>query len=321
MIQGCKKISYLSLGVLISIGLFSCNGNKSTHTGIVGTSWGDTKIGISSGSGTANDTGTGTDTLADTETDTGTDTGTGTGTGAGSGTGTGGCVNFPRPVVGQKTKTEFKGAGEGLDDIVVGEGIDDVSVSSITEVTVTAVSDTSITQRIENLPLTSSITTPSLPSGSADLLPSATSTSIETETFTIANNYRDITKSTSTTTSIFSFGGIETETEDETETTYDPYFRRPVDRVCEGQVWDSTYTIIEEGEDPEQVSLNFTIEAVNVSRTTPAGTFNTFRVLGESGESTGTVWIDIATGVEVFRQSQPVDDSSISVTWELIEIN
>jgi len=67
-------------------------------------------------------------------------------------------------------------------------------------------------------------------------------------------------------------------------------------------------------------SETYTIEAVNVSKTTQAGTFNTFRVKIEDIEVGGTAWIDINSGYDVlteFKSTSGEEGGSL----ELIEKN
>jgi len=67
-------------------------------------------------------------------------------------------------------------------------------------------------------------------------------------------------------------------------------------------------------------SETYTIEAVNVSKTTQAGTFNTFRVKIEDIEVGGTAWIDINSGHDVlteFKSTSGEEGGSL----ELIEKN
>ena len=194
----------------------------------------------------------------------------------GMGAGTGGCVTFPRPVVGQIVKRELKQSGGG------------VSISKETEIT--AISATSITQKI-------------LVSG-LGLVPE----SINVEKYTIANNFRDIT-SESVEVSGFTFN-----------TSYTPFQRVPVDKVCEGQTWTTVYTEKEEGEVAVNHSKTYIIEAVNVSKTTAAGTFNTFRVKQEDVDVFGTSWIDIKSGYDVLSEFGDTS-GNLEGTLELVEKN
>jgi hypothetical protein len=228
-----KNFSYLSLSVLISVGLFACGGGGSTETN------------------------------------------SGAGDSAGTGAGTGGCVNFPRPLVGQKVTLELKN--------------DSSTVVISAEREITTVNDTSITEEINST------------------VAGITTDSIYTETFTIANNYRDITRSTNTTFGIT------------TVLDYTPYQRIYIDEVCEGQTFNSTYTTSSPGGDIQHSEI-YVIEAVNVSKTTAAGTFNTFRTFTEENEAKGTAWIDTATGITVFLEFEGISSPSSSGTRELIEI-
>lgn len=180
--------------------------------------------------------------------------------------------------VGQKVKLELK--NESLSLVVT------------TERLVTAISATSIA---EDLNVTTS---------------GITIDSKYTETFTIANNYRDITQSSSTTLGVTSV------------TTYTPYERQLINEVCEGQVLNSNYTETSTpgGEVVQRVGI-FTVEAVNVPKTTAAGAFNTFRIKSEDSGTVGTSWVDISTGVSVFSEFEETNDPTTASTLELIEIN
>jgi len=191
---------------------------------------------------------------------------------ASMGAGTGGCVTFPRSVVGQIVKRELKGSG--------------ASLSRETEIM--AVSSTSITQKIK---------------GDGFLLES-----INIENFTITNNFRDIT---SESTEISGFTSI---------TTYTPFQRVAFDQVCEGQTWTTVYTEKEDNEIAVNHSKTYIIEAVNVPKTTPAGTFNTFRVKQDDVDVIGTTWFDIASGYDVFSEFRDTS-GNIEGTLELIEKN
>ncbi len=207
-----------------------------------------------------------------------TSTGTGGGSGGatGGGAGSGGCVNFPMPTVGQIVKRELR------------DSSGDLSFSKSTEIT--AVSNTSITQHITGSNFNSTIT----------------------EEYTIANNFRDITKDT---VGISGFDFV---------TTYTPFQRVPTGEVCEGQTWTTTYTEKEFGEPAVSKTQTYTIEAVNVSKTTKAGTFNTFRMkLVETSPSvniTAKTWFDIDSGYDVLGEFSDTV-SGFDGTLELVEKN
>jgi hypothetical protein len=238
MLDKNNVISKLSLGIFVSVGLVACGGGSSSTEEV----------------------------------------GTGGGGDEGEETGSGGCVSFPRPVVGQKIKLELKSESSPL--VIT------------TERLITAFDSTSIEEDFKVT--TSGITTES------KLI----------ENFTIANNYRDITKSTITTLGITSV------------TTNTPYERVFADEVCEGQTLSSTFTeTTTPGNETLQRSVNYIIEAVNVSKTTAAGTFNTFRVKTEESDTVGTSWIDIATGVQVFGEFEDINNPATAGTLELVEFN
>ena len=314
-----KKFGFLSLAVLLSVGLVGCNFNDNdskTGNTMSGSNFGsatindnndsdnpnevddtsnesgdsdgdDDKTNDSGNSDGGNDSNNGSDNSGEGGTD---NNGNSNGENGG-GTGTAGCVNFPRPVVGQKTKTAFK-AADGTEVFV-------------DEETVTAISDTSITT--ESTSFGSSTTT--------------------TDTFTIDDNFLYLTKSTITNSTQNLPGGIElpagiafpTSTD---VITYEPYIRSPINSVCEGDVGElPAYTETSQDGVEQNNSANYTIEAVNVPKTTAAGTFNTFRGVVDDGEGKVTFWIDTATGVEVVKQIDVLSNPSQSVSIELIEIN
>ena len=323
MINGYRKVGLFSIVVLINIGLVGCNlhhlfgsGNDSKKTGytVTGSNFGNATINETSDSDNSNeeddasndngdidvgedvisdsgDSGGGDDTSNDSEesnlsddktNDSGNTDGESDSTndsensaegdaddngnsdgGNGGGVGTAGCVNYPRPVAGQKTKLAIKD--------------ENGTTSAFTEFSFVEVSDTSLTEEI----------TLSTPQGFS-------STNTNVYTFTIENNYRDITQKNTT--------------------TFSPYDRVATDTVCEGQTWQSTYTETD-GDNVEEHSRISTIEAVNVPITIGLGTFNTFRLLEEDDEETTTSWIDIATGALVSSTTEGEED-----VLELIEI-
>jgi len=163
---------------------------------------------------------------------------------------------------------------------------EDIGISKETEIM--EISPTSITQKI-------------LPNGV--LLGSTV-----VENFTINNNFRDIT-SESTKISSFTFN-----------TTYSPFQRVMIDEVCEGQTWTTVYTEIKEGEPAISHSKTYIIEAINVSKTTAAGTFNTFRVKIEDIDVVGTAWFDIASGYDVLSEFTDLS-GNMGFTLELTEKN
>ena len=120
----------------------------------------------------------------------------------------------------------------------------------------------------------------------------------EVTKYTIANNFMDITEDS---------GSI-----------YTPFHRIPIDKVCEDQTWTTTYTETDSDGEITQHSKIYTVEAVNVSKTTLAGTFNTFRIKEEDGAFTGVSWIDIDSGYDVFSDFTDTN-YAFTGTLELIE--
>jgi len=336
-----KKLSHLSLGVLISFGLFACsNSNDSSSTDSAssdgmgvgegstngattgGTDTGGTDTGGTDTGGTdtgGTDTG-GTDTGGtDTGgTDTGgTDTGEASG-GDGTGPGAGGCVTIARPEVGLKVKIEAR------------DGDDSAGVVVTIERLITAFSNTS---------LTSETTTTSSFRDTEDgitITYNSTSSDTSTETFTIVDNYVRTTKSISTdvststvTSTSDQFPGTTTNITTSSSTSYDPYQQFAIDEVCEGDNWESTYTSTTTSErngtasPPETTndSEKYIVEAVNVPLTTAAGPLNTVRLLAEDGDSKDNIWIDIDSGVYVFAKSESLSDPDDTSTVQVIEIS
>ncbi len=198
--------------------------------------------------------------------------------------GSGGCVTFPRPLVGQIVKRELKDP--------------DGNVSFTKSTEIIAISNTSITQKITGTNVGVALN------------------STNTEEYTIANNFRDITKETvSLNTLGFNLENV---------TTYTPFQRVPVDQVCEGQTWTTAFTENVEGEMTNNRTQTYTIEAVNVSKTTAAGTFNTFRVNLEETSNTldlvATLWFDTASGYDLLGEFRNTSGEAQG-TLELIEKN
>lgn len=218
-------------------------------------------------------------------------------------TGTGVCVNFASPKVGDKglirnVTTDDDGNSFETDVRTTYTAVSSTSWNYDSEVSVGGLGD------IEDL-----IPDGLLPEG-VDLDDSLGQISQTTETFTIANNFINITKSVTTSASL----GVIT-------TTYSPPRRAPINEVCEGQVFTQNYTQTQVslgGTDIENVSVKNTIEAVNVQKSAPAGTFNTFQVKSEDSELTLTTWVDTASSTIVVMESRNADGDLLG-TASLIE--
>ena len=206
--------------------------------------------------------------------------------------GTGTCVNIVSPKVGD--------TGLIKNVTVLGE------ISSETEVrtTYTAVSNTSWSY--DSVVASGvGLIEDQLPDGFEDLLPdninlsdSLGQTLKTTETFTIANNFINITKSVTN-----SPAGLIT-------VTYSPSRSAPFDKVCEGQIYTQKYTettLSPGGTDTEIVDVKNTVEAVNVEKSSPAGTFNTVQVKSEGPKITLTTWVDIESSTIVIMESRNSD--------------
>lgn len=262
----------LSLVLLLTTFLFACGGGSSSNNE-TDEAEDDEVVGIiGGGSGTTNTPGTGT------------------------------CVSITSPKAGDTSL---------IKNITI---VDAVSAETDVRTTYTAVSNTSWTYEskitsggglIEDL-----LTEDQIPEGVN--LTDITSLSLETtETFTIANNFIDFTKSVTTSTDI---GTI--------TTTYSPPRSAPINEVCEGQVYTQEYieTIASLGGiDTENVNVKSTIEAVNVQKSAPAGTFNTFQVksVNEAEDTIVTAWVDIASSTIVIMEIRN-EDGELVGTGSLI---
>lgn len=106
-------------------------------------------------------------------------------------------------------------------------------------------------------------------------------------------------------------------------TTFTPFQRVPDGQVCEGQTWTNAFTENNEGESNSR-SQTFTIEAVNVSKTTALGTFNSFRVKLEESSNTlsiiSTIWFDTVSGYDLIGKFSDTSGND-GGTLELIEKN
>ncbi len=138
--------------------------------------------------------------------------------------------------------------------------------------------------------------------------------STHSETYTIANNFRDVTQTIGiTSSSIPDATGATSTQEIKIVSNYSPYLRNPVDRVCEGQTWINDYEVsdtttfgnlLEPITSTRHNSTIHTIEAINISKTVPAGSFNTVQYKFEDGDSIITTWTDIATGMNIASEAK-----------------
>ena len=247
-------------------------------------------------------------------------------------TGTGGCVNYPLPTVGLKVKTQYQNLSRGDHS----DGTSSITTSySTREELITEISSTSLSKETNAYYLQTS------DDGSRWVF---TTDEVSTDTFTIDNSIVEMTGAVSTSISTLTNTFINaptktTITTTDTTTSLSPAQRFPIGQICEGQTWDSsfaftsTYTsTIETLPDgnvtpPESSDFSYSysgnhiVEAVNVSKTTAAGTFNTFRFSGENGSYIDTNWVDIASGVTVFSQTKSASSNSLISSYEVIEMN
>lgn len=217
--------------------------------------------------------------------------------------GNGNCVSFPRPTVNQRSLARVTA-------IIV-----EPSVSEV-EVIVTAASDTSLSF---STAITGDI-------DSSGTLAIANSTGTLTQTFTIENNFQDVTETSTTNNIVTADGDI---IDSQVTITLTPFQRFAVDEVCENQTWTTTFdsvanisfsgVAIPENEGSQVTrSLINTIESVDETTTVEAGTFNTFRLRTEDGNTTDLTWIDIASGITVMSEQRD-NTGALLGTSELIE--
>jgi len=211
--------------------------------------------------------------------------------------GTGVCINFASPKVGDTSL---------IKNVTT---VDGNSLETDVRTTYTAVSNTSWSYDSEGISglgnIGNLLSEDLLPDG-VELVDVLGQSSQTTETFTIANNFINITKS---------------ETTLPLTTTYSPSRRAPINEVCEGQIYTQNYTEtrVSLGETiTEQVNVKNTVEAVNVQKSAPAGTFNTFRVKSEGAGIDLTTWVDTASSAIVIMEARNVDGDLIG-TSSLIE--
>jgi len=283
-----------SLSILIALGLTACGGGKTD----------DEVFGITSNegdSGSSTDTGSGSVSGDDTSTTTGTSSGSGGSSGT---SGSGNCVNIARHTVGEKAT---------IRNVVTLDGN-----SAETDVTTeyTAVSDTSFTYKstvgidlgieIPDIDIDLSDFNP-LPDFGNPLNGDQEQTSETTSSFTISDNFMHINKEVTTQPVL-----------GKTTVTYSPARMVPIDKLCEGQTWNQTYTSITTGGGASlslervQISVTNTVEAINVSASSPAGTFNTAQVKAtqnglftlNANNISITSWVDVESGVLVKMETR-----------------
>ena len=208
--------------------------------------------------------------------------------------GTGTCVNITSPKAGDSSLIQ--------NVAIVGEN------SLVTEIktTYTAVSNTSWSYDSEGKSGLGTSLLENLLPGPPDL------TFQTTETFTIANNFINITKSEVTVPAL----GLVT-------TTFSPPRSAPINEVCEGQIFTQNYTettVNPGGTDIEQVSTKNTIEAVNVQKSTPAGTFNTYQLKSEIEGGILTFWFDTETSTLVLLETRDAATDDLLSTSTLMTL-
>ena len=256
------EFKFKLLVLMISLSLTACGGSSGG---------GSNNIATDASGGNSDDSTESVDTSSD---NTNTSTGDVTNT-------TGNCVTLARPRVGQTEVSFFKSHDDFIPD-------------SYGETKITSFSD-----RFSSMEFTSR-------SGSTTgkILNKNTSSS----TYTIANNFINTTKSTVTgSTLITDETGAESTQKFNNVIVFSPYTRNAIDRVCEGQTWtndwEATTTSTSDNAAPFTSTFHssqiYTIEAINITKTVPAGTFNTVQQTIVDGMTTIIMWGDIATGMSI----------------------
>ena len=144
----------------------------------------------------------------------------------------------------------------------------------------------------------------------------------ETRTYSISNNYMELTKyiqhsaigSSSITTTI----------------EFSPFQRIEIDSVCKDQDWTSNFelsasTMAANGTSypsaTYDMSAHYTIESINEEKNVKAGTFNTYRKRMVEGHGAVVVsWVDIKSGAMVYNESYD-STGALNSTMELLSIN
>lgn len=297
------ELKFKLLAIVISLSLTACGGGSSSKESADSSSSTDTSEESNNESGST-DSSESTDTPSN-EGDNGNGT---TSTTVNETNTTGNCVTIARPQVGQIEVIKTTGVS-GSPDVYLKRKV-------------TALSNTSYSEEF------------SVRSGSetGEIITASTTS----ETYTIANNFRDVTQTTSkSSASLPDATGATSIQEVTILSNYSPYRRTPVDRVCEGQTWTTDYddtntttfgTLLAPTTSTTHHSEIHTIEAININKTVPAGSFNTVQYKFEDGNSIVTIWMDITTAASVAFETKDTlgaDTSSselISFTRQYYEI-
>lgn len=122
--------------------------------------------------------------------------------------------------------------------------------------------------------------------------------------------------------------GTRVDGRDSSISEYDPYFRSPYKRICEGQSWTDrfdTHTTSSDGKENTWSSIfEWTIEDINVKKSIGIGDFNTYLTVFRSFDSDGNIdnvdkfWIDRDSFMTVYREQYKGEKTLMTIS-ELIE--
>lgn len=143
----------------------------------------------------------------------------------------------------------------------------------------------------------------------------------ETRTYSISNNYMDITKYIQQST--INSNSVATTIE------FSPFQRTEIDSVCRDQTWTSSFKLSASTSTANGASYpsitkdmtsHYTIESINETKSVAAGTFNTYRKKMIDGQGATVIWwIDTKTGAMVYVESYD-SAGALNSTMELLSI-
>ncbi len=144
----------------------------------------------------------------------------------------------------------------------------------------------------------------------------------ETTTYSISNNYMDITKYIQQST--INSNSVTTTIE------FKPFQRIEIDTVCKDQTWTSSFelsasTTAANGANypsaTQGMTEHYTIESINETKSVAAGTFNTYRKrMVDNHGAEAVSWIDTKTRVIVCNETYD-SSGALNGTMELLSID
>lgn len=139
----------------------------------------------------------------------------------------------------------------------------------------------------------------------------------ETTTYSISDNYMDITKYIQQST--INSNSVTTTTE------FKPFQRIEIDTVCKDQTWTSSFELnasngVKYPSVTQDMTAHYTIESINETKSVTAGTFSTYRKRLVDGNGAIVLsWVDADTGAIVYFENYS-SDGVLSGTMELLSI-